>query len=326
MKNKKVLIGWILIVLQAVAFFGMFSSGNTIARNQGAGLVLAEWLGFFVPAIIGIILLIKGYSSRSKTNSNVRNESKYTNNVDADPAKKYDPDQQYRFYWCPQCGTKLRVPAGVGKVQIVCTQCKSSFIAQSQPASPVNSEMDSAGSAAGNAGRTKRAKKMTGKRILSWLLFAVMVYGIPVLVREYGAEVINKTTKTLQTPSQTVARIFNKTEDNVKYSITLFARDDLVYQLIQTNEWEEPGINQDYITALNEYAESVREKIAEYSFVTYDMSINGSKVTERYQIRELDKLKNINAVKEIGILSMSGGGLLSLEKSTDQLLKNGWTE
>lgn len=34
----------------------------------------------------------------------------------------------YRFFTCPQCSQKLRVPKNKGKVRITCTKCGHSFI------------------------------------------------------------------------------------------------------------------------------------------------------------------------------------------------------
>lgn len=34
----------------------------------------------------------------------------------------------YRFYACPKCGQKMRVPKGRGKVEITCPRCKNMII------------------------------------------------------------------------------------------------------------------------------------------------------------------------------------------------------
>ncbi|MDL2233910.1 hypothetical protein LJC63_10100 [Ruminococcaceae bacterium OttesenSCG-928-L11] len=34
----------------------------------------------------------------------------------------------HRYLKCPQCGTRLRVPRGKGKIQITCTKCRESFV------------------------------------------------------------------------------------------------------------------------------------------------------------------------------------------------------
>ena len=37
----------------------------------------------------------------------------------------------YHFYKCPQCGQKVRVPKGRGKICITCPKCKMEFIRRS---------------------------------------------------------------------------------------------------------------------------------------------------------------------------------------------------
>lgn len=37
----------------------------------------------------------------------------------------------HRYYKCPQCGKRLRVPRGRGKINIACPQCRTQFIRNS---------------------------------------------------------------------------------------------------------------------------------------------------------------------------------------------------
>ena len=37
----------------------------------------------------------------------------------------------HRYYKCPQCGKRLRVPRGRGKINITCPQCHTQFIRKS---------------------------------------------------------------------------------------------------------------------------------------------------------------------------------------------------
>ena len=37
----------------------------------------------------------------------------------------------YRYLICPQCGQRLRVPRGKGKIRVTCTKCRNQFIAKS---------------------------------------------------------------------------------------------------------------------------------------------------------------------------------------------------
>jgi DNA-directed RNA polymerase subunit RPC12/RpoP len=44
---------------------------------------------------------------------------------------KWKEQQEYRYFVCPQCEQKLRVPKGKGKIKITCTRCKHQFIVKS---------------------------------------------------------------------------------------------------------------------------------------------------------------------------------------------------
>ncbi len=44
----------------------------------------------------------------------------YTN----DPTKK---NKNYKYFKCPNCSVKLRVPKGKGKITITCPKCRTSF-------------------------------------------------------------------------------------------------------------------------------------------------------------------------------------------------------
>ena len=37
------------------------------------------------------------------------------------------PDKDYAYFKCPNCGQPMRVPRGLGKVQITCRSCSSQF-------------------------------------------------------------------------------------------------------------------------------------------------------------------------------------------------------
>lgn len=44
---------------------------------------------------------------------------------------KFQQRKVYRFYKCPNCGQKVRIPKGKGKVAITCPKCKNKFVKKS---------------------------------------------------------------------------------------------------------------------------------------------------------------------------------------------------
>lgn len=45
--------------------------------------------------------------------------------------KQWAQRKEYRFYRCPDCRQKVRVPRGRGKIAITCPKCKTEFIKKS---------------------------------------------------------------------------------------------------------------------------------------------------------------------------------------------------
>lgn len=41
--------------------------------------------------------------------------------------KTLQPDREHYYFKCPTCGQPMRVPRGLGKVQITCRSCSSQF-------------------------------------------------------------------------------------------------------------------------------------------------------------------------------------------------------
>lgn len=96
---KKVGIG--LIVLQIIAIISGFSTGKMVWMEGGA-----VTLGYFLPAIIGVILIIKANSKEKKEG---KTEEKFTTKSKTGSVKRF----------CPKCG------AAAEEGDAFCIQCGS---------------------------------------------------------------------------------------------------------------------------------------------------------------------------------------------------------
>ena len=68
-KSKKKIIGIVLLCLQAVSILGIVANGeiaNLTSYFTGGVSGIFEMLGFFLPAIIGIVLIVLDHLKKSK--------------------------------------------------------------------------------------------------------------------------------------------------------------------------------------------------------------------------------------------------------------------
>lgn len=87
----------------------------------------------------GLLLMIYGiYRSFSKNTAKMSAQNqkylnwRYQNTVKYNQAKKHWAQRkEYRFYKCPGCRQKVRVPRGRGKIAITCPKCHAEFIKKS---------------------------------------------------------------------------------------------------------------------------------------------------------------------------------------------------
>ena len=88
---------------------------------------------------VGIALLIYAYWRMMSKNISKRYEEnqKYLN-ARYQAAVKWNKTKTrfaerkiYRFYKCPQCSQKVRVPKGKGKICITCPKCRTEFVKKS---------------------------------------------------------------------------------------------------------------------------------------------------------------------------------------------------
>ncbi len=89
--------------------------------------------------LAGMALLIYGiYRSFSKNTAKMSAQNqkymtwRYKLVVKYNQSKKqWAQRKDYRFYRCPDCRQKVRVPRGRGKIAITCPKCKTEFIKKS---------------------------------------------------------------------------------------------------------------------------------------------------------------------------------------------------
>lgn len=105
----------------------------------GFAVVLTICSGIFHSSVFSIlswVVLIYGYFrifsrniyARQKENQGMLRAWYKLKNGPA-TSKKHAADRKvYRFYSCPNCKQKLRVPRGKGKISITCPKCNTSFI------------------------------------------------------------------------------------------------------------------------------------------------------------------------------------------------------
>lgn len=91
---------------------------------------------FYGLAIILLIYMYYRMFSKNITKMYAQNQ-KYLNMryqivVKWNNAKKHFAQRkEYRFYRCPKCHQKVRVPRGKGKICITCPKCRNEFIKKS---------------------------------------------------------------------------------------------------------------------------------------------------------------------------------------------------
>lgn len=91
------------------------------------------YLPMTVPAVIILLYVLFRIFSRNTENRQVEN-ARFLAAVHAvfrrfraGSRTVMKTDKEYYYFKCPNCGQPMRVPKGLGKVQINCRACSSSF-------------------------------------------------------------------------------------------------------------------------------------------------------------------------------------------------------
>lgn len=102
-------------------------------------LILSMFGGLGILYFAGLVLMIysvwrmfsRNISRRYEENQKYLNY-RYKFTVWADRQKKqWSQRKIYRFYHCPKCRQKVRVPKGKGKICITCPKCRTEFVKRS---------------------------------------------------------------------------------------------------------------------------------------------------------------------------------------------------
>ena len=70
------------------------------------------------------------YKRASENEKYLKLISGFKSSVNSDPHLK-EQKKYYRFFKCPGCGQKIRIPKGHGKIEIRCPKCSHKFIRRS---------------------------------------------------------------------------------------------------------------------------------------------------------------------------------------------------
>ena len=107
---------WIAIALLVYGWFRMLSRDTS--RRYAENERFLDFTSRFRRGSSG-----GGYSSsRSRGSSYSRQQSA------ADRRAHREQKKTYKFFQCPHCSQKIRIPKGKGKIEITCPKCRTTFI------------------------------------------------------------------------------------------------------------------------------------------------------------------------------------------------------
>lgn len=107
------------VVLLVLLVVGLFFRGRVAAALSGVDLALLIYIYFrmFSRNI---------YQRQRENGAYLRLRYRVTSGVHG-MVDRWHQRKDFRFFKCPACRTRLRVPRGKGKINIVCRKCGTSF-------------------------------------------------------------------------------------------------------------------------------------------------------------------------------------------------------
>ena len=125
------------------AGFARFMSGRTGVDQLGYAMVIAALVMTIIGGIAGIGLLTlmadalillafyrmlsKNRLKRAQENANYLQKTQKLRRAVTEWVNRVKNSKKYRYFTCPKCKARLRVPRGVGSVTITCKSCGNKF-------------------------------------------------------------------------------------------------------------------------------------------------------------------------------------------------------
>ena len=125
------------------AGFARFMSGRTGVDQLSYAMVIAELVMTIIGGIAGIGLLTlmadalillafyrmlsKNRLKRAQENANYLQKTQKLRRAVTEWVNRVKNSKKYRYFTCPKCKARLRVPRGVGSVTITCKSCGNKF-------------------------------------------------------------------------------------------------------------------------------------------------------------------------------------------------------
>ena len=125
------------------AGFARFMSGRTGVDQLSYAMVIAALVMTIIGGIAGIGLLTlmadalillafyrmlsKNRLKRAQENANYLQKTQKLRRAVTEWVNRVKNSKKYRYFTCPKCRARLRVPRGVGSVTITCKSCGNKF-------------------------------------------------------------------------------------------------------------------------------------------------------------------------------------------------------
>ena len=125
------------------AGFARFMSGRTGVDQLSYAMVIAALVMTIIGGIAGIGLLTlmadalillafyrmlsKNRLKRAQENANYLQKTQKLRRAVTEWVNRVKNSKKYRYFTCPQCKKRLRVPRGVGNITITCKGCSNKF-------------------------------------------------------------------------------------------------------------------------------------------------------------------------------------------------------